>query len=324
MAILIIDRIFSDELIKEFGPSRSKSDELTQDHKDLAASIQRITEELIFHIAEGLYKRTSNKKLCIAGGVAQNSVANGKILSNTSFEELYIPSAGHDAGTAMGAGLYLYNHVLGNARGDAIYNAYTGSHYSTSEIENFLRSKEIEFTTYNDQELLEAVSDKLIDGAVVGWFQGRAEFGPRALGHRSILVDPRRKDAKQLLNDKIKRRESFRPFAPSILEEHVKEYFEINDRVPFMEKVYPIKEAKHNIIPAVTHVDGTGRLQTVMKGDRYYDLIEAFYKKTDVPVLLNTSFNENEPIVNTPQEAYDCFHRTKMDVLVMENVIISR
>ena len=319
-----IEPIFSAYMIDQFGPSRKSDEELTQYHKDLAASIQRLTEEIIFHILKHLYKRTKMPNLCIAGGVAQNSVANGKIIQNSPFEELYIPSAGHDAGTALGSALYLYNHELQHKRLPAIYNAYTGSKYSTKEITDFLAGTSANFKEYKDDELLEAVSNLLISGAVVGWFQGRAEFGPRALGHRSIIVDPRRSDAKQLLNDKIKRRESFRPFAPSILEEYVEEYFEYSDKVPFMEKVYPIKEEKHKEIPAVTHVDGTGRLQTVSKGDRYYDLIELFRKKTGVPILLNTSFNENEPIVNTPQEAFDCFQRTKMDVLVMENCVITR
>ncbi|HLU85176.1 MAG TPA: carbamoyltransferase C-terminal domain-containing protein, partial [Vicingaceae bacterium] len=313
-----IDSIFSEELEKLLGPARKKEDELTQKHKDIATSVQRVTEELIFHILNHLQKRTGLKNICIAGGVAQNSVANGKILEKTTFEHIYIPSAGHDAGTALGSALWLYNHILENDRLPAIYNAYTGAKSSNEEVETCLKSEKIEYTKYNDEELLEIVSDALVDGKVIGWFQGRAEFGPRALGHRSIIVDPRRTDAKELLNSKIKRRESFRPFAPSILEEYVSEYFEKTDKVPFMEKVYPIKKEKHSEIPAVTHVDGTGRLQTVEKGDRYYDLIEKFRQKTGTPILLNTSFNENEPIVNTPKEALACYLRTEMDMLVME------
>ena len=319
-----IDSIFSEELEKLLGPARKKEDELTQKHKDIATSVQRVTEELIFHILNHLQKRTGLKNICIAGGVAQNSVANGKILEKTTFEHIYIPSAGHDAGTALGSALWLYNHILENDRLPAIYNAYTGAKSSNEEVETCLKSEKIEYTKYNDEELLEIVSDALVDGKVIGWFQGRAEFGPRALGHRSIIVDPRRTDAKELLNAKIKHRESFRPFAPSILEEYVSEYFEKTDKVPFMEKVYPIKKEKHSEIPAVTHVDGTGRLQTVEKGDRYYDLIEKFRQKTGTPILLNTSFNENEPIVNTPKEALDCYLRTEMDMLVMENCVVSR
>ncbi len=319
-----IESIFSKELENLLGPARQKGEELTQKHKDIATSVQKVTEELIFHILNYLQKRTGLENICIAGGVAQNSVANGKILEKTTFKNVYIPSAGHDAGTALGSALWLYNHELGNDRLPPIYDAYTGSKSSNEEIEDYLKSQNIEYTRYNDKELIETVANALVDGAVIGWFQGRAEFGPRALGHRSIIVDPRRTDAKELLNSKIKRRESFRPFAPSILEEYVPEYFEKTDKVPFMEKVYPIKPEKHSEIPAVTHVDGTGRLQTVEKGDRYYDLIEKFRQKTGTPILLNTSFNENEPIVNTPKEALDCYLRTQMDMLVLENCVVSR
>lgn len=319
-----IEPIYSEELEKLLGPARKSGEELTQKHKNIAASVQRITEELIFHILNHLQKKTGLENICIAGGVAQNSVANGKILEKTTFKNVYIPSAGHDAGTALGSALWLYNHVLENERLPAIYNAYTGAKSTNEEIESFLKTQQINYTKYNDEELLDVVADALVNGKVIGWFHGRAEFGPRALGHRSIIVDPRRKDAKELLNSKIKRRESFRPFAPSILEEYVSEYFEKTDKVPFMEKVFPIKKEKQSEIPAVTHVDGTGRLQTVEKGDRYYDLIEKFRQKTGTPVLLNTSFNENEPIVNTPKEALDCYLRTEMDMLVLENCVISR
>lgn len=319
-----IESIFSKELENLLGPARKQGEELTQKHKDIATSVQRITEDLIFHILNHLQKKTGLENICIAGGVAQNSVANGKILEKTTFKNVYIPSAGHDAGTALGSALWLYNHILENDRLPAIYNAYTGAKSSNEEIEACLKLQQVEYTKYNDDELLNVVSDALVNGKVIGWFQGRAEFGPRALGHRSIIVDPRRTDAKELLNSKIKRRESFRPFAPSILEEYVSEYFEKTDKVPFMEKVYPIRKEKHGEIPAVTHVDGTGRLQTVEKGDRYYDLIERFRQKTGTPILLNTSFNENEPIVNTPKEALDCYLRTEMDMLVMENCVISR
>src|SRR6185436_5552238 len=284
------------------------------------------TEELVFHLLNSLQKRTGLKQVCIAGGVAQNSVANGKITRNTSFDEVYIPSAGHDAGISMGSALYVYNHILKQPRASAIRTAYTGSKFSNDEIEHYLKSRNIDYQRLNDDELYEKVADQLINAGVVGWFNGRAEFGPRALGARSILADPRRADAKELLNAKIKRRESFRPFAPSILKEYVSEYFEVTDNVPFMEKVFPIKAEKRPLIPAVTHADGTGRLQTVDREvtPRYYALIEAFRKKTGVPILLNTSFNENEPIVNSPKDALECFLRTNMDMLVLENCVIER
>lgn len=324
--IPFVGTLYTPYLEEKFGKAREKGAELTQYHKDIAASVQRFTEELIFHIVNHLQKRTGLKNLCIAGGVAQNSVANGKILKNSKFENLYIPSAGHDAGISMGAAYYVYNQVLKQPRAKAIYSAYTGSIFNNEEIEIYLKSRNITYTRYEDNELYDRVTNCLIDSGVVGWFQGRAEFGPRALGGRSILADPRRNDAKDLLNAKIKRRESFRPFAPSILREYVNEYFELNDNVPFMEKVFPIKKEKQGSIPAVTHVDGTGRLQSVDidVSPRYYHLIEEFRKKTGVPILLNTSFNENEPIVNTPGEALDCFLRTQMDMLVLENCVVQR
>lgn len=324
--IPIVAPLYTAYMEEKFGNVRKKEEPLSQYHKDLAASVQRITEELIFHILNHLQKKTGLSSVCIAGGVAQNSVANGKLTRNTGFKQIYIPSAGHDAGISMGAALYAYNHTLRQPRSAPVWSAYTGSRFSNETIEAYLQSRNIAYTRYNDDELYDKVSDQLINAGVVGWFSGRAEFGPRALGARSILADPRREDAKELLNAKIKRRESFRPFAPSILKEYVSEYFEVTDVVPFMEKVFPIKKEKHAIIPAVTHADGTGRLQTVDESvsPRYYRLIEAFRKKTGVPILLNTSFNENEPIVNSPEHALECYLRTSMDVLVLENCVITR
>ncbi|MCZ2223418.1 MAG: carbamoyltransferase [Chitinophagales bacterium] len=322
----IVPPLFGKKMIEVFGAERKKEEPLTQYHKDLAASVQRFTEETIFHILKGLHKRTGLDKVCIAGGVAQNSVANGKITRNTPFKEVYIPSAGHDAGISMGSAQYTYHHILQQPRVAPIYSAYTGASFTNEQIENLLKEKGIAYKKYNDDELYDKVSDRLINAGVIGWFNGRAEFGPRALGARSILADPRRTDAKDLLNAKIKRRESFRPFAPSILKEFVEEYFEVNDIVPFMEKVFPIRKEKQHLIPAVTHVDGTGRLQSVDKeiSPAYYNLIKKFYDKTGVPILLNTSFNENEPIVNSPDEALDCFLRTSMDMLVLQNIVIER
>ncbi|MDH4404097.1 MAG: carbamoyltransferase C-terminal domain-containing protein [Flavobacterium sp.] len=324
--IPLISNLYGTKMVEVFGPARKEGEELTQKHKDIATSVQRVCEELILHLLNHLQKRTGLKNVCIAGGVAQNSVANGIILEKTLFENLYIPSAGHDAGISMGCALYAYNHILKNPRQPAIYNAYTGSKFSNEEIELFLKDRGINYERLEDAELYDRITDKLIEPGVVGWFSGRAEFGPRALGGRSIIADPRNNKAKELLNAKIKRRESFRPFAPSILREYVSDYFTKVEEVPFMEKVFPIKPEKQTEIPAVTHVDGTGRLQTVSKevSPRYYALIDRFREKTGVPILLNTSFNENEPIVNTPAEALDCFLRTQMDMLVLENCIIER
>ncbi len=318
--------LYSEYMIEKFGPVRAKNEELTQYHNDLAASVQEITEELIIHLLNHLQKETGLKNICIAGGVAQNSVANGKIIQRTKFEKMYIPPAGHDAGTAIGAALYFYHQQKKNERGPAVIHGYYGYQATDEEIEKLLQGKDIKYKKYSDEELMDVVSTYLRDACVVGWYQGRAEFGPRALGHRSILADPRRTDAKEILNAKIKRRESFRPFAPSILKEFTSEYFEQDEEVPFMERVFQIRKEKHAIIPAVTHIDGSGRLQTVDESvePRYYRLIKAFYDKTGVPVLLNTSFNENEPIVNTPAEALDCYLRTSMDILVLENYVIKR
>lgn len=309
-----------------FGARRTGEQELTGYHRDLAASVQAATEEVIFHMLTHLHKQTGLKNLCLAGGVAQNSVANGKIIRNTPFEKLYIPPAGHDAGTSLGSAMYLYHHQLRNRRTEPAWHGYYGSKFADEEIEKLLKEQQVVYTRYDEAPLVDLISDKIIEGKVIGWFQGRAEFGPRALGHRSILADPRRADAKEILNLKIKRRESFRPFAPSILKEFVADFFEQTDDVPFMEKVFQIRESKRPEIPAVTHVDGSGRLQTVDKEveARYYNLIHSFYKKTGVPILLNTSFNENEPIVNTPQQALDCYLRTQMDVLVLGNFVIQR
>ena len=322
----IIESLFTSEWEKLFRKAREKNDELEKFHIDLATSVQKFTEKVISHMLNHLQKKTGCENICITGGVAQNSVANGKILESTNFKNIYIPSAGHDAGTSIGSALYLYNQILGNERLEEITSAYFGKKSSQEEIVKVLEKENVEYKIYSDEDLYEKVSDKLVDGGVVGWFQGRAEFGPRALGHRSIIVDPRRKDAKDLLNDKIKRRESFRPFAPSILKEAVSDYFVQKDTVPFMEKVFDIKKDKYNEIPAVTHVDGTGRLQSVDKdvSPRYHKLISKFAEKSGVPILLNTSFNENEPIVNKPEEALSCFLRTKMDMLVMENIIVER
>lgn len=321
-----MDSLYSDALLKEFGPARKADEPLEQYHKNWATSIQRITEEVIYHMLTHLHQKTGLDTVCIAGGVAQNSVANGKILLKTPFKKVYIPPAGHDAGTCIGAALWVYNQLLNQPRTQPMLHGYLGSRFTNETIEELLKEKNISYTKLEGDALFDKVTSCLINSGVVGWFQGRAEFGPRALGHRSIIADPRRNDAKEILNAKIKRRESFRPFAPSILKQHIPSYFEQVDDVPFMEKVFLIKEEQRSKIPAVTHVDGTGRLQSVDETiePKYFGLINNFYEKTGVPILLNTSFNENEPIVNTPEEALNCFLRTKMDMLVLEDIVIER
>jgi carbamoyltransferase len=321
-----MESLYTPELITLLGEPRKAEESLDQYHKDLAASVQQVTEEVIFHILNSLQKKTGLDSVCIAGGVAQNSVANGKIKLNTPFKNIYIPPAGHDAGTAIGAALWVYNQLEKKPRTPPMLHGYFGSSFNNAYIENLLNDRNIKYLKPAKADFYQQITNCLISDGVVGWFQGKAEFGPRALGHRSILADPRNINAKEILNTKIKRRESFRPFAPSILSEFVQDYFEQVDDVPFMEKVFKIKTEKRAEIPAVTHLDGTGRLQTVHQetDERYHALINTFYQTTGTPILLNTSFNENEPIVNTPEEALACFLRTKMDMLVMEDIIIKK
>jgi carbamoyltransferase len=315
------------------GPARRPDQPLEQRHKDIARSAQAMYEEAFFHLLNALHRRYQIDQLAIAGGCGMNSVANGKVTQKTPFRRIYVQSAAGDAGGAIGAALTVW-HQQGGARCQPMNHAYLGPRADHGEIESLLatRSSDIEAAGCSvrrvDDEgaLCDETAAAIADGLVIGWFQGRMEWGPRALGNRSILGDPRRADMKDILNLKIKRRESFRPFAPSVLREAVPEWFELDGDVPFMMQVYPIRSAQRARIPAVTHVDGTGRLQTVTQEDnpRYYALINAFRERTGVPLVLNTSFNENEPVVCRPEEALDCFLRTKMDVLVLEDVIIRR
>lgn len=316
------------------GPARKDGQPLEQYHMDIARSAQTIYEDAFFNLLNSLYNRYQCSHLCIAGGCGANSVANGKITQRTPFKTVYVQAAAGDAGGALGAALETW-HKLGNPRSKPMLNAYLGYRANKKEIKDLVaNASAISNTIQNncniyeldDQSICEMVSNAITEGLIIGWYEGRMEWGPRALGHRSILGDPRRSDMKDILNLKIKRRESFRPFAPSVLRETVKDWFELEGDVPFMMQVFSIKEDKRSLIPAVTHVDGTGRLQTVSKEEngRYYDLIYRFFQKTGVPMILNTSFNENEPIVCTPKQALDCFLRTKMDILVLENILIRR
>lgn len=325
-----VGKMFSSELEKMLGPARKENEPIDERFQDIAAAAQAVYEEAFFHILNSAFEETGNKTLCLAGGTAQNSLANGKIFRSTLFENVYIPPAAYDAGNAVGAAFYLWNSLLKKPRRFVMDSPYWGPEYSEEEIKNeisrWLKESADILKIDNKDELAKKTAQALAEGKIVGWFQGRTEWGPRALGNRSILADPRRAEMKDVLNERIKKRESFRPFAPSILKEEVEEYFEETHPVPFMEKVYIIKPEKRKDIPAVTHVDGTGRLQTVEKtiNPLYWSVINEFRKITGIPVVLNTSFNENEPIVNTPKEAIDTFLRTKMDVLVIGNYFISR
>jgi carbamoyltransferase len=290
-------------------------------------------EEAFFHLLNAVHRRYSVDALALAGGCAMNSVANGKIYARTPFKRFYAQSAAGDAGGAIGAAAYSWSR-LSSSRPSAMDHAYWGPAYENGAIETLVGSKGEEIAAagcrveHEDDEtrLCRTTAQAIADGLVTGWFQGRMEWGPRALGNRSIVCDPRRADMKDVLNQKIKRRESFRPFAPSILREAVADWFETDDDVPFMMQVYQIKPEKRSLIPAVTHVDGSGRLQTVTRdtNPRYYRLIECFRELTGIPAVLNTSFNENEPVVCKPEEALDCFLRTRMDLLVLGNWVIRR
>lgn len=328
-----ISRVFTDKIIKLLGPPREQGDDITQKHKDIAASLQAMYEEAFFAMLARLHDITKSSNLCIAGGCAMNSVANGKIFDRTAFKDVYIQPAAGDAGGAIGAAFYVWNILLGRKREFILDHAYWGPSFGEDELckELDIRNNEIKerncfVKKFEDGELCKRIAQCIADGKVVGWFQRRMEWGPRALGNRSILCDPRRANMKLILNLKIKRRESFRPFAPSILRDSVKDWFETDYDVSFMLQVYQIKQDKRKEIPAVVHVNGSGRLQTVTDKQNYlyYTLIREFEKITGVPILLNTSFNENEPIVCQPKEAMDCFLRTKMDILVLGNYIIER
>jgi len=319
-----------------FGDKPANFDEagrLNQHYADIAASIQAVTEEAMLRMANALQKETGLKKLCMAGGVALNSVANGRILRETPFEEIYIHPAAGDSGGAIGAALYAYHAMLGKPRTFVMDHAYWGQEHGPEETEAFLKSENIPYERIeNDDQLLDRVTDQLQNGKVIGWYQGRFEWGPRALGNRSIIADPRRTDMKDIVNVKIKFREPFRPFAPSVLAEKAEDYFVLDEAAKhyparFMLYVVDVRENKREVLPAITHVDGTGRLQTVKKefSPRYYRLIETFGQATGVPVILNTSFNlKGEPIVNTPKEAHSTFSRSGMDTLVLGNYIIEK
>ena len=327
------DKVMTNEKFSElFGVKRREENEdVKQIHFDIGASAQKVLEDILLKMVEHLYKKTKSKNLCLGGGVALNGVANYRILKESSFENIHIPPSPGDAGSAIGAAQYLYHSYhqkprkLHDITQRIIENVYVGPSYTSDEIKHFLNSENIEYEIFDDDELIKNCARLIADGNVVGWYQGKMEWGPRALGNRSILADPRRKEMKDILNEKIKHRESFRPFAPSILEEYTSEYFDIDIPSPYMLMVSPVKKPEK--IPAVTHVDGTGRLQTVSKNSNalYYKLIDEFYNITGVPVIINTSMNvKGEPIVNTPKQAYTMLSKTEMDYLFLKNFMVKK
>ncbi|HEY4978678.1 MAG TPA: carbamoyltransferase C-terminal domain-containing protein [Candidatus Acidoferrum sp.] len=328
----VLGKMFSDALPKKLGvPARQPDEPLEQRHRDLAASLQARLEEVYLGMLKKLAARTGAKALCLAGGVAFNCVANGKIFDATSFEQVYVHPAAGDAGLAVGAAYHLWHQTLGKPRSFEMKHAYWGPSYSPTEIRAAIQASAASqggFTIAElpDDDLMRQTASIIAEAKILGWYQGRAEWGPRALGNRSIVADPRRPEMKEILNSRIKHREIFRPFAPSILAEKTGQWFSKSHPSPFMTLAYSVLPDKRDKIPAPTHVDGTGRLQTVTAdaNPRYHALITEFERQTGVPVVLNTSFNDNEPIVCRPAEALDCFLRTKMDALVLGNFLITR
>ena len=317
---------FSEELIKALGPSRQKGEELTQKHWDVAASAQKVLEDTALHLLAGLHEETGSDNLCMAGGVAFNSVMNGRIMTETPFKQFFIQPAAGDAGCSLGAALLVWHSRLRQPRKFRMQHAYYGPGFSSESCASALRAAGLNFHTLPDEELLPRVAQLLADGAVVGWFQGRMEFGPRALGNRSFIADPRRDDMRELLNKKVKLREWFRPLAPSMLAEAAEGLFGHPHYDPFMITVLNVREERRGNIPSVVHVDGTARPQTVSRSvnPRYWQLIHEFEKLTGVPLLLNTSFNIQEPIVLSPEDAIKTFSRANFDALVLENNLVLR
>lgn len=315
----VIGNVYSGAFAEKFGEPRMPRAEITQRHMDIAASAQTVLEEIYFALMNHVQKKTGLKAVTLAGGVALNCVANGMLFEKTDFRDVYVQPAANDAGTSIGAALYVWHEHLNKPRGFRMRHVYCGTEYSPDDILSALEASGAQYHRLGEDALLARTAQELANGRVVGWYQGRMEFGPRALGNRSILADPRRSEMKDILNSRIKKRESFRPFCPSILAEAVGDYFENSYSSPFMTMAYKIKPHQRERIAAVTHHDGTGRLQTVEKdvNPLYWNLIREFERISGVPVLLNTSFNENEPIVDTPHQALDCFLRTRMDVLVL-------
>ena len=325
-------RLYTSELEKLLGPAREPGAPLTPHHENIARSLQAVYEECAFHVLNDLWQRTKNPRICLAGGCAMNSVANGKVRSHTPFSEVYIQPAAADSGTALGAAFQVWNQILEKPRSFVMEHGYWGTEYPAADVTPIVAARDHADWQYSwdqhesDEALCRATAQLIAEGNVIGWYQGKMEWGARALGNRSILADARRADIRDLINAKIKFREKFRPFAPSIVEEAMDEYFEGAAPDPFMQQVYPVREEKRSVLPAITHADGSGRLQTVSlrTNPLYYALISEFGRLTGVPVLLNTSFNENEPIVDTPEQALDCFFRTRMDVIVVNRTVIKR
>ena len=321
--------LYSSKLIDLLGEERGKNEKISQYHMNIAKSAQLVYEDVLFHLLNIIHKKYNNTNLTLSGGCAMNSVANGKIIKKTPFKNIYISPNPGDAGGSVGSAcVYLKEQYSKDI--NVKHYSYLGPQYTNDEINKIIdgyeNKKKYNIKYLDDDAVSKYIAKELSNSKIIGWFQGRTEWGPRALGNRSILADPRNPNIKKIINSKIKRRESFRPFAPSVLYDETYKWFEIDKEVPFMSEVYQVKKDKQHLLPGITHVDGSGRIQTVKKYQniKYYNLIKDFFSYTGVPIILNTSFNENEPIVNHPNEAINCFNRTEMDILVLENYILTR
>ncbi len=321
-----IGDVFAPKLEQLLGPRRKPTEPMAQKHQNIAASLQALLEEVVLGQLRQLAKQTGMKDLCMAGGVALNCTMNGKIQSETPFERVYIQPAAYDGGTSLGAALYVKHQILGAPRDFVMDHTYWGLEYTPEQCRAALDAHGLKYQALELEPLSAAAADLIADGNIVGWYQGRFEWGPRALGNRSIICDPRSDRMKDVLNSRIKHRESFRPFAPSVLEERAGDWFEMGEASPFMLMTCQVRKEQQARVPAITHVDGTARQQTVSKttNPKYWSLIHAFEKKTGVPMVVNTSFNENEPVVNTPEEAISCYLRNDMDVLVLGQYLVEK
>jgi carbamoyltransferase len=320
-------RMYSRKLVKALGKERGSQDKVEQRHYDIAASLQKLTEDTLIGMVNNIHNETGMDDLCLAGGLFLNCVANGKILENTPVKQIFVQPAAGDSGGALGVAAYIYHSLLGNRRSEMLKNVYLGPEFSESAVKRALINNNMVFRQYSEEELLKYIARQIARDKIIGWFQGRMEFGPRALGNRSILANPCNPRMKDLLNSRVKQRESFRPYAPAVLEERAAEYFDIKQLSPFMLLAGRVKKEKADIIPAVTHIDNTARIQTVNKNTnrRFWGLIKEFENITGVPVLINTSFNlRGEPIVCGPEDAISCFQRSRMDILAIGNCVAEK
>jgi len=319
-------KMYSEKFVKTFGKERKQGEKLEKKHFDMASSLQKLVEEILILISKDVYEKTKSKNLCLAGGTFLNCVANSRILKETKFDKIFIQPAAGDSGCALGVALYIYNSLLNNSRRYEMKHSYYGPDFSSDQIKRFLLNNSIKFKRLSKEKLVTYIAKKISEDKIVGWFHGKMEWGPRALGNRSILANPCNQNMRDILNEKVKHREWFRPYGISILLEELNNYYDLKQPSPFMLLVGNVKKEKRNLIPSAVHIDGTTRIQTVTRKENgiFYDLIKEFYKITNIPLIINTSFNDKEPIVCDYKDAYNCFLKTKIDYLVLGNFIIKK